>query len=445
MFIPMTAAHTTSSPVDILVLGGGFAGLNTAFQLSNYPWTRPVRITLVDRNDRFLFTPMAYEILTGEVEVWEIAPLYRDILGNRPVRFVQGTIEQIDLEKRQVHVGSASYRYDYLVIALGGRPNFRQVPGADKYSQPFYDLAHVQAYQKHLAQTLTRAKQTTDPKVRKALLNFLVVGAGTCGVEVSCKLADYLSQQAPAYGLDRKEMEIHLIDRNERILRGVAHRLEPIALDALRRRGVNLILDWGVTKVTPEGVEIRCDKQGTLKQVAAATVTWTGGIEMHPLLTGLPVEKDAHGRIRVTQQLEVPGKPGVYALGDATHFPTKEGQGLPATAQVAVRQSEIAAWNIRADIEGWPKLPYLYVGLGEMLTLGIGEAGADVLGMCIGGTLGAALRRAVYLTKLPTIGLKVRVGGLWISEIAKSLLATGERALDAVRQATAQAQASRAA
>lgn len=118
----MTAPHTTSSPVDILVLGGGFAGLNTAFQLSNYPWTRPVRITLVDRNDRFLFTPMAYEILTGEVEVWEIAPLYRDILGNRPVRFVQGVIERIDLEKRQVQVGDTTHRYDYLVLALGGTP-----------------------------------------------------------------------------------------------------------------------------------------------------------------------------------------------------------------------------------------------------------------------------------------------------------------------------------
>ncbi len=441
----MTAPHTTSSPVDILVLGGGFAGLNTAFQLSNYPWTRPVRITLVDRNDRFLFTPMAYEILTGEVEVWEIAPLYRDILGNRPVQFVQGVIERIDLEKRQVQVGDTTHRYDYLVLALGGRPNFRQVPGADKHSQPFYDLAHVQDYQKHVTRTLDRARQTTDPKVRKALLNFLVVGAGTCGVEVSCKLADYLDTQARVYGLDRQEMEIHLIDRNERILRGVAHRLEPIALDALRRRRVNLVLDWGVTKVTPEGVEIRCDKQGTLKQVAAATITWTGGIEMHPLLTALPVEKDPHGRIRVTQQLEVPGQRGVYALGDATHFPTDDGHGLPATAQVAVRQSEIAAWNIRADIEGWVKLPYIYIGLGEMLTLGIGEAGADAFGMCIGGTLGAAMRRAVYLTKLPTMGLKVRVGGTWTSEIAKSLLATGERAVDAVRQAAAQAQTNQAA
>lgn len=303
----MNAPHTTSSPVDILVLGGGFAGLNTAFQLSNYPWTRPVRITLVDRNDRFLFTPMAYEILTGEVEVWEIAPLYRDILGNRPVTFVQGNIERIDLDKRQVQVADKTHRYDYLVLALGGRPNFRQVPGAEKYSQPFYDLSHVQAYKQHIAQVLDRAKQTSDPKARKALLNFLVVGAGTCGVEVSCKLADYLDAQAQARGLDRKEMEIHLIDRNERILRGVAHRLEPIALDALRRRGVNLVLDWGVTKVTPEGVEIRCDKQGTLKQVAAATVTWTGGIEMHPLMTNLPVEKDSQGRVCVTHQLEVPG------------------------------------------------------------------------------------------------------------------------------------------
>ncbi|MFQ3581303.1 MAG: NAD(P)/FAD-dependent oxidoreductase [Chloracidobacterium sp.] len=441
----MTTPHTTSSPIDILVLGGGFAGLNTAFQLSNYPWTRPVRITLVDRNDRFLFTPMAYEILTGEVEVWEIAPLYRDVLGNRAVTFVQGNIERIDLAKRQVQVGERVYRYDYLALALGGRPNFRQVPGADKYSQPFYDLGHVQAYQKHIDRVLDRAKQTSDAKARKALLNFLVVGAGTCGVEVSCKLADYLDAQAQARGLERKEMEIHLIDRNERILRGVAHRLEPIALDALQRRNVSLVLDWGVTKVTPEGVEIRCDKQGTLKQVAAATVTWTGGIEMHPLLADLPIEKDPHGRVRVTQRLEVPGQPGVYAMGDATHFPTDDGKGLPATAQVAVRQSEIAAWNIRADIEGWAKLPYIYIGLGEMLTLGIGEAGADAFGMCIGGTLGAAMRRTVYLTKLPTMGLKVRVGGTWTNEIAKSLLATGERALDAVRQTAAQAQANRAA
>jgi NADH dehydrogenase len=429
----------SNAPLRVLVLGGGFAGLNTTFQLSNYPWTRPVEITLVDRNDRFLFTPMAYELLTGEVETWEIAPLYSEILGHRDVKFVQGNIDQIDLAKKEVKVGSNTLGYDYLVLALGGRPNFHNVEGAEKNSKPFYDLGHVQSFQKHVSQVLDKAKQAADPAARKDLLNFLVVGGGTCGVEVSCKLADQLNVEAKARGLNRDEMHIHLIDRNDRILRGIAEKLEPIAREALSSRNVNLILDWGVTKVTPTGVEIKSDKDGSLKTVNAATVAWTGGLQMHPVLTALPIEKDKHGRIVITEQLEVPGQPHVFALGDATHFPTKDGRGLPGTAQVAVRQSEIAAWNIRADIEGFKKLPYIYIPLGEMLTLGVDSAGADVFGMQIGGSLGAALRRVVYLTKLPTIGLKVKVGGTWMTEIARHLYATGERAYKAVQSATAKA------
>lgn len=429
----------SKTPLRVLVLGGGFAGLNTTFQLSNYPWTRPVEITLVDRNDRFLFTPMAYELLTGEVETWEIAPLYTEVLGQRAVQFVQGNIENIDLTKREVKVGETSLGYDYLVLALGGRPNFHGVEGADRYSKPFYDLGHVQSFQKHVGQVLDKAKQTADPAARRDLLNFLIVGGGTCGVEVSCKLADQLNVEARAHGLNREEMRIHLIDRNERILRGIAENLEPIARDALTRRKINLILDCGVTRITPTGVEIRSDADGSTKTVNAATVVWTGGIQMHPVLTDLPVEKDPAGRIKITNRLEVPGFENVIALGDATHFPTKDGRGLPGTAQVAVRQSEIAAWNIRAAIEGFAKLPYIYIPLGEMVTLGVDSAGADVFGMQIGGSLGAAVRRVVYLTKLPTIGLKVKVGGTWMTEIAKHLYATGERAFKAVQAATAKA------
>lgn len=429
----------SNAPLRVLVLGGGFAGLNTTFQLSNYPWTRPVEITLVDRNDRFLFTPMAYELLTGEVETWEIAPLYRDVLGHRAVKFVQGAIENIDLAKKEVKVGGDTLSYDYLVLALGGRPNFHNVEGAEKNSKPFYDLGHVQSFQKHVSQVLDKAKQTTDPAVRRELLNFLVVGGGTCGVEVSCKLADQLNVEAKARGLNRDEMSIHLIDRNDRILRGIAEKLEPIAREELAKHHVKLMLNCRVTKVTPTGVEIRNEKGGATETVNAATVAWTGGIQMHPVLTALPVEKDSHGRITVTDKLDVPGFENVIALGDATHFPTKDGRGLPCTAQVAVRQSEIAAWNIRAAIEGFAKLPYIYIPLGEMVTLGVDAAGADVFGMQIGGSLGAALRRVVYLTKLPTIGLKVKVGGNWMTEIARHLYSTGEKAYKAVQSATAKA------
>jgi demethylphylloquinone reductase len=425
--------HTS---IRVLVLGGGFAGLNTAFQLSNWPWTRPVAITLVDRNDRFLFTPMAYELLTHEVETWEIAPKYSEILGQRSVNFVQGTVQAIDPTQRRVTVSGRPLDYDYLVIALGGRPNFHGVEGAEQFSKPFYDLAHVQAFQKHVAETLDQAKQTADPARRAELLNFLIVGGGTCGVEVSCKLSDQLNVEAQARGLNREEMKIHLIDRNDRILRGIAEKLEPIARHDLERHKVNLILDAGVTKVTPQGVEIQRESDGSRTRVNAATVTWTGGIEMHPVLKGLPVEKDHAGRIRVNERLEVAGFDTVFALGDATYFPHGE-RRLPATAQVAVRQSEIAAWNVRAKIEGLRLLPYIYIPLGEMLTLGVDSAGADVFGMQVGGSLGAAMRRVVYLTKLPTIGLKVRVSRPWTMEIARHLYETAGRVGRAVNETLA--------
>jgi NADH:ubiquinone reductase (non-electrogenic) len=382
----------------ICILGGGFGGLYTALRLSQLPWetNQAPEIILIDQQDRFLFAPFLYELVTGEMQTWEIAPPFEELLAETGVRFHQGQVTAIAIEEKQVHLkSSVSLGYDKLVIAMGGKTSLPKVPGVRDYALPFRNLED--AYR--LKERLRLLEQSPAEKIRIA-----IVGGGYSGVELACKLGDRLGERG----------RLRLIERGDTILKLSPEYNRKTAQDALAERGIWLDLETDITEITSDSLSLRY--KGQIDTIPVDIVLWTVGNDVSELIRDLPLPHDKNGLLETNHFLQVIDHPDIYALGDVAACEDATGQHLPATAQVAFQQSDYCAWNIWAGETNRPPLPFRYQALGEMLTLGIDNATINGLGIKLNGTPAAIARRLIYLYRLPTWQHQLTVGFNWLTQ-----------------------------
>ncbi|MEN9203691.1 MAG: NAD(P)/FAD-dependent oxidoreductase [Thermostichus sp. DG_1_6_bins_120] len=392
----------------LCILGGGFGGLYTALELSRYPWSEPPQITLVDRQDRFVFSPLLYELLTGEMEPWEVAPRFRDLLSSTSVQFVQGSVASVDLKSKRVMLADGrSLDYDGLVLALGGETPLDRVPGAAEYAFPFRTLADAQRLRTHLG---FLEEQQEQPPIQLA-----IAGGGASGVELACKLADRLGVRA----------QIRLIELGSQILSGFAESSRVAAQQALQDRGVQVELRTQVLRIEAANekqkdnllLHVRRIDSEAVAADPVHTVLWTVGTQVSAVIRALDLPKTEQGRLQVLPTLQLPSFPTVFALGDVAAVVDAEGQRVPATAQAAFQQASYCAWNLWAVLtQERPLLPFRYLSLGEMLSLGVDTAVLSGLGgFTLAGPLGYLARRLIYLVRMPTLEHQLKVGWNWIS------------------------------
>lgn len=395
----------TQQPVRICILGGGFAGLYTALRLSQLPWTPSEKpeITLVDRHDRFLFTPLLYELMTGELQTWEIAPPFEELLAGTGIRFCQGTVKTIDVVARQVdlHNGIA-LAYDRLVLALGGETPLDLVSGAAEFALPFRTIQD--AYR--LEERLRQLEETDADKLRVA-----IVGGGYSGVELACKLADRLGGRG----------RLRIIEQTDRILRTSPEFNRTAATRALEERGVWLDLETTVDAITADTISLTY--KGSTDTIPVEVVLWTVGTRVVEAISGLPLKQNSRGQLVVTPTLQVVDQPDIFALGDLADCKDAEGQQVPTTAQVAFQQAEFAGWNLWASLTDRPLLPFRYSPVGEMMALGIDQATMTGLGISLDGSLAYIARRLAYLYRMPTLDHQLRVGLNWLAQPLLTALA----------------------
>jgi NADH dehydrogenase len=387
----------------ICILGGGFGGLYTALKLSQFPWATPPEILLIDRHDRFVFSPLLYELMTGELQTWEVAPPFAEILQNTSIRFLQAQVERIDLTDRQVYlVGNNPIAYDRLVIALGGETPLEGIPGAADYALPFRNVNDAYTLQERL-----RVLEGSDQdKIRIA-----IVGAGYSGVELACKLADRL----------RSRGRLRIIDRHDSILRTTSEFNRNAAKKALSDRGVWLDLDTSVQSI--ESDVIALEYKGQVDRLSVDLVLWTVGTQVAQVVRQLPLPHNDRGQLLTATTLQIPERSEVFALGDAAECRDEDGQLVPTTAQAAFQQADYVAWNIWASgstdpassTGNRPLLPFRYVNLGEMMTLGTENATLAGLGVQLDGPLAHIARRLIYLYRLPTWEHQLKVGFNWMT------------------------------
>ncbi|MBC6480281.1 MAG: NAD(P)/FAD-dependent oxidoreductase [Hormoscilla sp. GM7CHS1pb] len=395
----------TAQPTRICILGGGFGGLYTAGRLSQLPWEKShePEILLVDRHDRFLFSPLLYELLTEELQTWEIAPPFAELLATyTAVRFIQATVADIDVDSKQVQLDNGQkLQADRLVLALGGETPLQMVPGSAEYAIPFRTIAD--AYR--LAEKLRILEQSDAEKIRIA-----IVGAGYSGVELACKLADRLSMRG----------RVRLIEQGDMILRTKSEFNREAAMDALSARGVWTDLETTVQSIEPDSVSLVYKEQ--VDKIPVDVVLWTVGTRVPDVVRSLPLKQNQRQQLIATPTLQIIDHPDIFALGDLAECRDAVGQQVPATAQAALQQSDYTAWNIWASLTGRPLLPWRYQNLGEMMTLGIDNATLTGLGVKLDGPLAHLARRLIYLYRLPTFNHQVKVGFNWMTKPLQSAL-----------------------
>jgi NADH:ubiquinone reductase (non-electrogenic) len=392
----------TQKPTKICILGGGFGGLYTALDLSRLGKARSGQweITLVEPKDHFLFTPLLYELISGELQRWEIAPSYRQLLAGTKIHVKHCLALAVDFPTRQVSLeGDERLEYDYLVLAVGTGNRWPAIEGLADHALTFRSLGDVERLSGAI-HDLERAENFP--------YHLAIVGGGPNGVELACKVADHIGDRG----------KVHLIERNEEILGDFPTGVRIASYRSLLARNVSLYLQTGLEAVTANSIALIKDNQRQILPVDR--LIWTAGTEMRHWIIALDCQKSPQGKLLTQPTLQLLDYPEVFALGDLAEIYSSQ-QSIPATAQSAYQAARIAAHNLSALIRGRSLKPYRYIHLGDMLTLGKKRAIVWSFGVTIGGKLGDIIRRLVYILRLPTQRQKIKVLQHWLKNLLLKL------------------------
>lgn len=439
----------------ICILGGGFGGLYTALRLESLVWQddKKPQVLLVDQSERFVFKPMLYELLSGEVDAWEIAPRFADLLANTGVQFFK---DRVKLLCPSDHLGvngpmtctrggtvllesGLIVEYDWLVLSLGAEPKLDVVPGAAEFAFPFSTLEDACRVDRKLSE-LERRNFGKDSLIRVA-----VVGCGYSGVELAATVSERLEEKGIVQAIN---VETTICPT------GTPGNREA-ALKVLSARKVQLVLGYFVRCIRRVGefeASVKQPESRAIPNIAADKNSDKYILELQPAIKGLESQifeadlvlwtvgskpllphveppnnrlhdlpLNARGQAETDETLCVKGHPRIFALGDSSALRDSSGRPLPATAQVAFQQADFAGWNLWAAINDRPLLPFRFQNLGEMMILGRNDAAVSpsfVEGVTLDGPIGHSARKLAYLIRLPTDEHRLKVGVSWLTKSA---------------------------
>lgn len=394
-----TREEIDSGP-QVVIVGGGFGGLNAAKALG----AMPVRVTLVDRRNHHVFQPLLYQVATAVLSPADIAQPIRSVLRDLPnVEVVLDEVERIDPVAREVVMTDGRLPYDYLILAAGANHAYFGHDEWEPLAPGLKTLEEALDIRRRILTSFEEAEREPDPASRKALMTFVVVGGGPTGVELAGAVAE-IARHSLAHDfrhIDTRDARVILIEAGDRLLGTFPERLSRRALQDLQRLGVDVRLGQAVTGVS-NGVVMVGDET-----ITAETVIWAAGVRASPLGQFLGVELDRAGRVKVNPDLTIPGHPEIFVIGDMASLAGDDGKPLPGVAQVAMQQGSWAAGNIRRAMRGLPLLPFHYRDLGNMATIGRNAAIADIRGLRLTGFIAWLAWAGVHIINL--IGFRNRV------------------------------------
>lgn len=393
----------------MVIVGAGFGGLHAARALVG----QPVEVTVVDQRNFHTFQPLLYEVSTAGLDPGDVAYPVRAIFGRAPnVTFRYARVTGVDWERRCVLVDAGEpLPYDSLVVATGATARFFGIPGAEQHARPLYTLADARALRDHVLRRLEEI-DAGPGRADDGTLTFVVVGGGPTGVEVAGALAELLdvSVRHDGFRFDRARGRIVLVDALDRLLTAFDADAARYAADTLEARSVELRLGRKVRAVTATSVEL---DDGSV--LPARTVVWAGGVTVEgTVASALGVTTGAGGRLVVDEHLRVPGRPGVFAVGDAAAVlrdpggAGDHGEPCPQLAQVAIQSGRHVAAQVLRQLTGKPLEPFRYRDKGIMATIGRRAAITQLpSGLVVRGTLGWLGWLALHLVYL--VGFRNRI------------------------------------
>jgi NADH:ubiquinone reductase (H+-translocating) len=424
----------------VVILGGGFAGLYAALELEkSLPRHANVDVTLVNKENFFLFTPMLHEVAAGDLDPANIVNPVRKLL--RRVSFYEAKVLRIDLYNRMVTVEHGldehthELHYDQIVLALGATNQFFSLPGVEEHALTMKSLTDAVKLRNHLIGVLEERDAECAREQRPGPLSVVVAGAGFAGVETLASINDFLRHAMQFYrNLSEHDLRIVLVHPGDVILPELNPRLASYAQRKLEERGVEVRAHSRVASYDGEVVQLTNGAR-----IPARTLIWTAGTMPHPLMGTLPCERE-RGRLKVTPELAVTGWPGVWALGDCALIPDlATGSFCPPTAQYALRQGKVVARNVLAQAEGRRLRKLRFKTVGQLASIGRRAGVASIFGINISGFLAWWMWRTIYLVKLPRLEKKLRVALDWTLDLifSKDLCRFLEVRGDKTRRASA--------
>jgi NADH:ubiquinone reductase (H+-translocating) len=406
----MTKRNRNGLP-RVVVVGGGFAGLNAVKSLAKVK--PPVRVILLEQHNYHLFQPLLYQLATGVVQPADIAHPVRGIVRRyRRASVRMATVSGVDLDAREVLTEEgARFHYDYLILAAGATTATFGIPGVEEHSFPLKSMPDALRLRAHLLRQFELADN--DPaQVDKGALTVVVGGGGPTGVEMAGALHELfkhvLVHDFP--DLDINHAKVVLLEAMDHLLAPFHPSSRQHALDILRKRGVEVRLGQALERATAGEVVL---KDGTV--IPTRTLVWGAGVRANPLADVLGLEQTRGGRIVVGEDLSVPGRPEVFVVGDLAGAGDGKGGLLPQVAQPAIQEARHAAQNIERTLKGEPRTGFTYKDKGIMATIGRNAAVTELpSGARFKGVLAWYMWLALHLAYI--IGFRSRVAVLvnWI-------------------------------
>ncbi len=407
----MQTPDSNSPSQHVVILGGGFGGRYAALGLAaRLP--REHRITVIDRVDHMLYTPMLSEVAGGTVRAADIAVPLSSL--PRRVTVVKGEISAVDSRSRLVTLADGrTFQATHLVFALGSTTNYHHVPGARENSVALKTLADAQEVLARVDSLVAKTAESNganDSEERRERLTVAVAGGGYTGVETMAAVSSYIRKRASAAGLSPDEVKLVLVEPTGRLMNESPASLAAYGQAELERNGIHVDLNVRVTAV--EGNTLRLSNGDSH---VTGLLLWDTGITPSPLLKDVDVPKGKHHGVTVNGCFQVEGIDSVWAIGDCAEIPQAGGKTYAPTAQNATREGTHLAQNINAVVRGRAPRPFRFKMLGQLALVGKRTAVAEIFGMKFRGLFAWALWWGVYLVKLPY--WKGRVG------VVKSLAA----------------------
>jgi NADH dehydrogenase len=396
------------SNLRIGILGGGFGGLYTLFFLRKF-FPQGIDVTLFDKNNYFLYTPVLHEMATGTVNARHVVIPIRKVVDPRDVHIRCEEVTRVDLEKRVVESHYGAFKFDHLVLAPGSEPNFYCFPNLQENSITFKSIEDAIRLRNSLTGVLEKAALERDKEKRRNLLTITVAGGGCTGVELVAEIAQFikiiLRKDYPE--INRSEVRIILIEAMDRILPSFSKYLSNVATKRLRQMGVEVLLNSPIQNVNKDYIDLKDGK------ISNGILVWAAGVKARHLPLSPEQKRDPNNRITVNAHLEIPGYHGVYLIGDGALF-INNGMPLPPTASVAVQEAKYVAQNILLHSQEKEPPPFRFRYRGDMASVGFMFGVAEVYGRQFKGLPAWLIWKAFKLGMLPRVKNRFQIVADWL-------------------------------
>jgi len=388
--VPMDLNNLKLDP--IIVVGGGFGGLATVETLLANSDGTP--IILIDPSPRFLFKPLLYELLSSELQLWEVAPKYSSLASELGFIFLQESVKEVDeLDKKVITTSNTELTYSQLVISTGVTTDYSLVKDLKKHAYGFSNLNDLLSIKK----LITKINNSLEYK------NPLVIsGAGPTGIELACKISDLVNNKLPIY----------LVEKGDRILAKSKSFNREKSKMAISNRNIKVYFKHCIKSVDENFLELypNDNKANEPLKINYSGLIWTAG-QKPSSLEFLANFLGQYKKVKVNKYLQMEDYKNIFFVGDITF---NDKNNFPSSAQVAMQQGFVVAKNIISLREGNKLNPFEFEDLGEMLSLGIGNATITVYGITLAGPIAFEIRRLAYLMRMPGFSTSLKSTGAWL-------------------------------